>query len=426
MARSLHFVLSEITRVAALVGCDSRSLARDDLLSRSEVTRHDLDSLGPYTKLRQDAAHTIGEAPSIDVVAARGVELRTSYVRGLERRASESDYFLERLEEATIRLFERAPLVVAAPRSRQERAQKEIFSRELVAVISDTHFGLEIDSREVPGNRFDWTIAARRLAKVAFQIATWKPQHRKETSLTICLAGDIIQGVIHAESDLNVTPMSEQIHGASQMLVQMIDYLSQHFDCIRVVCTPGNHDRFTHRSGRAVSGKWDGFAAQIYGILTFAFRMHDAIEIIIPRTPYVTFELVGGALVFVTHSDTVLRSGNLRRLNVEKITEQIHRLDASHTFEKPIAVTVVGHTHIALWTQLDNGTDLIANGCLSGADPFAQSLGFHASHPAQMIFEATPEHPVGDVRRVRLRDADQDASYDEIISPPSLAFDRAT
>lgn len=425
MARPIDFVRKEIVRVASELGKDPRSVSRDELLTRSEVTSHDLYFLGGLAGLRRDAANCNAIAPDADAVAVRGVQLRNQYVSGLEKSANSNAYFAGRLEDALVRAMERSPFVPSTPAGLWKRVQSQPAKRELVALISDTHFGLTVDPREVPGNAYTWQVAARRLAKVVDQLATWKPSRRDATDLRLCIAGDLIQGAIHVISEGSLTLLTEQVHGTTQMLVQAIDYLRHHYRRIRIVCTPGNHDRHVHRGGRASSAKWDGLATMVHTGLRYAFRQCEDVSIEIPRTPYGTFELVGGHLAYVTHGDTVTATGNLgRSINVEKITRQIYAIDASGVLPKPISVAMMGHVHVPAYTQLQNGCNLVVNGCLSGTDPYAQSIGIFASHPAQVIFEATDAHPVGDFRILRLKDADADPRYDDIIVPPSLELDR--
>jgi hypothetical protein len=57
------------------------------------------------------------------------------------------------------------------------------------------------------------------------------------------------------------------------------------------------------------------------------------------------------------------------------------------------------------------------NGCLSGLDPYAVSIGIFDSNPTQQIFEVTEKHAVGDVRFIQVKSADKDAALDKIIKP---------
>jgi hypothetical protein len=58
---------------------------------------------------------------------------------------------------------------------------------------------------------------------------------------------------------------------------------------------------------------------------------------------------------------------------------------------------------------------LIINGCLSGLDPYANSIGIFDSNPTQQIFEVTPKHAVGDIRLIQVKSADTNEALDKII-----------
>jgi hypothetical protein len=65
---------------------------------------------------------------------------------------------------------------------------------------------------------------------------------------------------------------------------------------------------------------------------------------------------------------------------------------------------------------------LVVNGCLSGLDPYAQSVGITTSNPTQEIFEMTTDHAVGDIRLIQVRDADGKKELDKIIKPYDYKF----
>jgi hypothetical protein len=69
-----------------------------------------------------------------------------------------------------------------------------------------------------------------------------------------------------------------------------------------------------------------------------------------------------------------------------------------------------------------NGTILVNGSCI-GPDAFARNgCGIRGSEgsPMQVMFESVPGYEFGDCRFIHLREADNDADYDRIISTPSL------
>ena len=71
---------------------------------------------------------------------------------------------------------------------------------------------------------------------------------------------------------------------------------------------------------------------------------------------------------------------------------------------------------------MESGCMLVLNGCLSGLDPYALSIGIFDSNPTQQLFEATDSHAVGDIRLIQVKGADKDASLDAIIETPKRPY----
>lgn len=294
--------------------------------------------------------------------------------------------------------------------------------RTVVAHVSDTHIGVVINKEEMGElNEFNPTIASRRFAAYFQQVAEYKIEHRDETDLVLVFNGDITAGIIHNQ-EWGVLPMASQHGLALRILSQGISYLSQYYPKIRVVCTAGNHGKFMHKEnkGRQMSQKWDGFDTVLYESLQEVFRSNKNISFHIPKTPYALLDIQGHKALF-THGDTFLNVGNVSRvINVDNIKNQINNMiiGLGH-----IDMVFVGHVHKNTIQTLDNGTELLINNTLSGLDGFAQGLGIVSNNPSQQIVEVTPKYAVGDVRTVRLKNADGDKSLDKIIQPIVIKLD---
>jgi len=295
-------------------------------------------------------------------------------------------------------------------------------SRSVVAHISDTHIGVNINEEEMGGtNKFNSTIAARRFAMFFFEIANYKLDHRKDTELVLVLNGDILAGVIHNQEHV-VDRMSTQFSSALRILSQGISFLSQHFADIRVICTTGNHDRRMHKAdkGRASADKWDSFSIDLYISLRERFVEYDNINFTIPVTPYALFK-VQGHNFFATHGDTIINIGNVsKKIEFKNLKDQIN--DISIALDTKLHVVMVGHVHKQTYQTLDNGTELLINNSLSGVDTFAQSIGILKGVKSQQLIEVTSDFPVGDLRSVRLDKADDNDELDQIVEPMARLF----
>ena len=325
------------------------------------------------------------------------------------------DTFLQTFED----LLKKSPIIYH-PKTRLKKSKVKT-ERIVVGHISDTHVGAEIDPEELGGiNCYSYIEEARRHAFYFKQLAEYKTQYRNETELVLFLNGDLMQGVIHDQED--AAEMTTQFARALNIYVQGITYVAQFYKSVRIICTTGNHGRFMHKSnkGRVVSKKWDGFHTMLNIGIRTALRQYKNINIEIPVTPYASVDILGHHF-FVVHGDTVLSVGNVSKsINVSSIASQVN--DINSALDRKVQVLLVGHVHKATYQALDNGTDLLINGCLSGTDPFAQSIGILHNHPIQQMFECTRQHAVGDIRFVRLKDADKDEKLDKIIKPLSGKF----
>ena len=235
----------------------------------------------------------------------------------------------------------------------------------------------------------------------------------------IAINGDTLQGIIH---DQETTPlMTTQFSAGLFLFSQAISYLAGHFNSVRVICTTGNHARFLHKQnkGRQSASKWDGFHTCLHVGLKYALKSHTNVSFELPVTPYALIDIQGHKY-FITHGDTVVSPGNVgKSISTESIKNKINDLMAGLG---KIDVAVFGHVHVSCYTTLNNGTELVVNGTMSGIDPFAQSIGILKNNPCQQLFEITPDQAVGDMRFVRLKDADEEVELDNIIQPFSGKF----
>lgn len=329
----------------------------------------------------------------------------------------------EELLEAVKENFKQNPLQLHKPLKAQKKTKT---NRSLVLHISDTHFGCNIEKDEMGGlNEFNWEVAARRMAFLVLQATTYKPQHQQSTELVVCLNGDIMAGIIH-DQEWGVDLLAKQFGGTFSILSQALSFLASKFKSVKVECTTGNHSRMMHKANksRASSKKFDSFESILYsGLRDIVCGKHSNISFNIPTTPYSIFEVQGHKFL-QTHGDTVINVGNPgNNLNMKSINDQINKAN-SHLIpgEQNFAALLVGHVHVPTIQLTDSGTMLLINGTLSGLDPFAQSLGIFSNHPTQTIFEVVPDHAVGDIRIIRLKQADSDKSLDKIIKPFTAQF----
>jgi hypothetical protein len=356
--------------------------------------------------------------PLENLVERYGSAAETRYVRGLERKVGQRDYLALRLEASLLAAFRQCP--VDPPRC-SVKAKRVDGRRLITALVSDIHFGLNVDPREVPAGGYNWTIAARRMARLAVETAAWKENHREETDLCVVINGDVLAGLIHVD-DHGIRPLTEQIHGAFSILFSYLHYLAQHFARMRVVLLPGNHDRVQRE--RQVAQRWDSHAHAVFLALAAAFRDEKRMVFDVPLTGEGVVDLPSGkAVALYTHGDVKPTISNVgRALSIDPIIAALNRVNASGEYPKPVRIIGWGHYHQGFVLPTGLGTALV-NGSVIGPDSFARNAcGVRGSEgePMQLIFESVQEHDFGDSRWLSLRQADNDDSYDKVIATPRL------
>ena len=409
-------IVSKIEELAEEYGIHPYKVTQAQILRDGAITEWQIRKFNGLTAIKDLAF----ENPGLDPIAKSEVMAKKRYMRKLERSLGDRDYFIDTITKRIKSVLKDHPIPVS-PNIKKPKRKKTVVQREIVAFMSDTHFGLTIDPDEVPSNKYGWKVAARRMGKFAQQIATYKIEHRAETpTLRLCLGGDLAQGVIHMD-EAGLDLMTYQFVGTISIIKQMLDYLRHHFDNIIVECTPCNHLRFPwkNKGGRVTSQKFDSFATMIYVALQEAFRTAKDVEFHVPKTPWTDFEILGHR-IYMTHGDTTFTVGNPgQTINTKNITQDVDKLNAAvPDSHKKYEAVMLGHVHKALWITLDNGVEFLTNGTGSGTDPFAQGgPGVFTSHPAQCIFEVTVDHVIGDYRRISLKDADDNIEFEKIIKP---------
>lgn len=404
----------DILRVAQGQGVHPRELSATVYWKKGLYKRAEVLTLGGFDAIVK--AQFSAEIEPDLALAFENRKKRTE-TNSLYRKAGQKEYVIDQISHRLEKLFskEKRP---TKNRRRKKSASSASTDSQVVALWSDSHYGLTIDPEEIPNNAYNWEIASRRSAKFVQEIIHFNAERGGNAKeLRLCLAGDLFTGAIHLD-DAGLDLVSTQIHGTSQILIAALDHLSQEFESIKVVSIAGNHGRFPHKgSGKSYKQKFDGFDALLAVVIKEAFRHEDNISVHIPKTSFGTFKF-GNHLFLLTHADTLVNAGSpSRSIDISRIGEQINRLNTSKIVDQNIDVVLLGHTHTPVFSVLENGASLIINGAMSGTDAYAQSVGFFASNPAQILFESTKEIPVRDLRVAYLGQADEDESLDEIIKP---------
>ena len=343
----------------------------------------------------------------------------TSYINKLEKRGGEKELFEEEIKK---RIHEVVVPISIQP-YKVKKASKKKEKREIVAMLNDVHFGVNIAPEEVGGvNKFGWVEASRRVALYIKQVCEYKSDKRGETDkLHLILNGDLLQGLIHDLTARTAELLIYQVNGAVFILGHAIAHLAANYKEVVVHGVSGNHDDAVHRreGGRVLSHKYDSYSNMVYFALSAMFKDQKNVSFSFPKNLYGTINLPGGRLAY-THGDTMFSSelGNpSRTLNTRSLGDSLSRFNSGEIDKglDRIRMFLFGHVHSHMEFTTFDGTKVLVAPSLSGVDSFAASLSINHNQIGQVIFESTKDHIAGDRRLVDLIAADNDKSLDKII-----------
>lgn len=285
-----------------------------------------------------------------------------------------------------------APLWTYNPSSAIHRAL-------LFTLASDWHIGEFIDPAQIDGvNAFNYEIAKVRAERYFDKLVEIPKKYmagRKYEGIVVGLAGDGTSGGIHDElRETDEFSTLESCRKYRDLVVPGLRLLSEHYETVHVVATPGNHGRDSKRpryKGRAEHN------ADTHS----AYLIHDAC--VQMGLKNVTFDISEGLSVDFSiydvnfrleHGDEA-RGGNgvmgilapLPRLVLKR--QQQARGEQSLGASTPSPdIVAVGH-----WHQLVDarGQGFLVNGCLKGFDEYARGQGFKPERPQQGLWVVTPE-----------------------------------
>jgi hypothetical protein len=356
-----------------------------------------------------------GEASLMQFLLERADDTRQSVQETANRRASTAmvrdEIFLDHFKDLLKEIFPKGP--VQAKKHRPNAKRRSTTKKRIAnGAFSDLHFHSMLDPRELP-LQYGPVEEARRLSLIVSELCEYKPQYRDDTELFMHWFGDIIQGMLHDPRD--AATMTEQFGAAVHLLTQTVVQAASAFDKVTVRCVPGNHGRNKQRHpDRATTQKWDSFENMIYLAVKYAVATLPNVEIIIPYTPYYTYEAFD-KIGFVTHGDTVLDVGfPSSTIDIKKIRNQVNEWNAGDVNHD---LFLVGHVHCGAMVHLPSGPVFMSNGPLIPPDGYAISRGMANTNCGQWLWESVEGHIVGDARYISVNEStDKDESL-KIIKP---------
>lgn len=232
---------------------------------------------------------------------------------------------------------------------------------EAVLILSDFHYGLEVDNVL---NEYNTDIAKERLKTLLDKTVYYCNIHRVQ-KLHVGLAGDLICGAIHLQSRVAAEEdLISQVINVSELLANFINSLRARIPEVKVWGVIGNHSRVN-------ADKKSNMPAENFERLIFKYiemRLPGVVVGTNGLEDWITFK-VRDQLVFMTHGDKdSLGNIKLHAVNLlGKVPDRIY----------------FGHIH-HLNVKDDNGTEIVVNGSIVSTDEYAMGLRCHTK-PYQIL-----------------------------------------
>lgn len=261
-----------------------------------------------------------------------------------------------------------------------EPPKYEDSTKELVAMLSDIHYGITFKSI---GGEYDSDIAAKRLKYYADSVCQFGIMEKAET-VNVVIMGDLISGLIHRTLILeNREDIVEQCCGVSRIIAAFLSTLSCGFSKINVYSVSGNHSRLDANMEECLrTERLDDLVMYMVKLELADYnsiKWHNNED-----CSAVNFKVNGKNFVAV-HGDY----DKTTPLAVQRVGDIYGRVD----------YLLMAHMHVAE-SRFDK-TTVIRNGCVCGSgDDYSMKKRLFAP-PTQTVF-AVGKYGVDDVRTVRL------------------------
>jgi len=253
--------------------------------------------------------------------------------------------------------------------------------------LSDFHAEETIDPEEMEGYaNFNWDIfraRAWRSVTKTVELVDLLRHGQEIRELSVFLLGDMVTGDIHADAERTASmPLPIAIVELADVIAQMVNYLSAHFEVVKVVGVCGNHGRkdFKPVSKQKVDRNWD---SSVYHIARKITRENSRIEWLLPRSPAVVVGVLGADLL-LKHGDGIKAQGVTPYYGLVRDTSrEVIKRRKVQDFD----YVIQGHLHH--WGLVEGNRILCPS--LIGPNQFSYDL-LHSTYPPEQLLLFTTEH----------------------------------
>ena len=241
----------------------------------------------------------------------------------------------------------------------------------LIVQLSDLHFNERV---ELPSNRYDFTVAAQRLAKLAQRVRQLGMSYGARKVVVACL-GDFLNSDRRLDELLsNATNRSRATLLAVDILQAFLLDLRQQFE-IEVYGITGNESRVSKELGWSDALATDSYDLMIYEILRRGFAGADGIRFCGFRANELLFEVLGRTFLCL--------HGHQIGANTQKSVQEITGKYASQGIT--VDYTLFGHLHASAI-----GDYHARNASLVGSNAYSEAGLNFCSKAAQNVHIVSP------------------------------------
>lgn len=302
--------------------------------------------------------------------------------------------------------------------------------RSVILHLSDIHYGETVDIDEMDGvNRYNSFIAKQRLWRFFNTSSGLMTKHwsgPRPQEIILCLGGDLISGMIHAELlETNYPAIPAAVREVAEIIAGGIAALRERVGCpIRVYGVPGNHGRMTVKpqsKGRA-AGSFDTLVMDFIEATLKNTKAASGVTFYRPNSPDAYFSVYGWQWL-LTHGDTMGgRGGGTGFIGPMASIIKGHRklVDTYWRTGRPVHYVLTAHYHTTGKTAFGWG-----NGSVIGYGEFARDLRADPEPAKQNMLTVHPRLGVIDEQPLYLGAPDEGSLY---LGPASLVrpvFDAA-
>ena len=241
----------------------------------------------------------------------------------------------------------------------------------LIVQLSDLHFNERV---ELPSNRYDFTVAAQRLAKLAQRVKQLGKSYGARKVVVACL-GDFLNSDRRLDELLsNATNRSKATLLAVDILRAFLLDLRQQFE-LEVYGITGNESRVSKELGWSDALATDSYDLMIYEILKRGFDGADGIRFCGFRANELLFEVLGRTFLCL--------HGHQIGANTQKSVQEIAGKYAAQGIT--VDYTLFGHLHASAI-----GDYHARNASLVGSNAYSEAGLNFCSKAAQNVHIVSP------------------------------------